>query len=277
MASLNQYVKQNQSVSESDDSRSTSNASSVSASLCTQKCPSCKKEFQARYMFNHLRKFHPDTVKSMYGVWKPDDMDELIKTNAPFPIDWEETDDFDETINKTLWGCLGCNNTFTTEYKAVKHCNDKKCKKEHNAQLRRIKKEEQQDKEKEQKKLSESRMRWLNRTPEQIFECIKIDVTYYDNKFNEVGAKVARYLCAMKRDDSQNYIYFSTMNPVFEDDKKKMEALENQIHREIMKWERMYKDILPALYAETSLISHDAYYALERRINWTNDCPRHDY
>jgi len=142
----------------------------------------------------------------MYGVWEPKEMDELIKNNAPFPINWEEKDDFDEMIPKELWGCLGCNNTYTTEYNAQKHCAGK-CKKDHNAQLRRIKKEEQQDKEKELKKVSESRRRWINRTPEQIFSCIQQYIAHYDTKFSELGAKVAQHLCAIKHKNAHEYIW----------------------------------------------------------------------
>jgi hypothetical protein len=266
MASLNEYIKQTQSASESDDSRSTSNASSVSATFRNEKCPCCKKEFQARAMFNHLRKFHPDMVKNMYGVWKPEEMDELIKTNAPFPIDWEETDDFDESVSKTLWGCLGCNNTFTTEYKAVKHCNDKKCKKEHNAQLRRIKKEEQQDKEKSLKKVSESRLRWINRTPEQIFSCIQQFNNHYDNRFSEMGSKIAHHLCALKEENAQEYIWFNPWKIEFENDKKKMEKLENSICAEANKWEDKYREAIRVTlyYADNTIVSHAAWEVVDK-------------
>jgi len=227
-------------------------------------------------MFNHLRKYHPDFVKNVYGIWKKEQFDELIKSNAPFPIEWEVKDDFDEEVSKTLYGCLGCNKTYTTQHNASKHCLGT-CKKDHNANLRRIQKEEKQDKEKREKKGSESRMRWLNRTAEQIFACTQQDVEYYGKKWTEVGARVSRYLCAMQHDSPHEYIFFSTMNPVFVDDKKKMESQESQFDKEITKWQRMYEDILPLLWSETSLVSHSAYDELEQMIRWTQNHPDYKF
>jgi hypothetical protein len=264
---LNDHVKRS-TMTDSDDSKSTS--STVSSERMAESCPCCQKEIQPRFMFNHLRKLHPEFVKGMYGVWKEEQMDELIKYNAPFPIEWVVKDDFDDDVTKTLWGCLGCNNTYTTEHNAMKHCLNVKCKKDHNANLRRIKKEEQQDKAKRDEKMSVERKRWLNRTPQQIFSCIQQDVAYFDKKWSEVGTKVSRYLCAMKHDTPQNYIYFSTICPTFEDDKKKMEIQEIQVDKQLTKWKRMYQDILPLLWVETDIISHSDYDTLEKMINIGN-------
>jgi hypothetical protein len=217
-------------------------------------------------MFNHLRKLHPEYVKGLYGVWKDDQMDELIKYSAPFPIEWVEKDDFDEDVPKTLWGCLGCNNTYTTQHNAAKHCLGK-CKKDHNAQLRRIKKEEQQDKAKREEKMSAERKRWINRTPQQIFTCIQQDFAYFTKKWTEVGTKVSRYLCAMNEPNAQEYIFINTINPEFEDDKKKMEALEMKADKEMTMWKRKYQDVLPMLWSATEMISHTAYEELDKMIN----------
>lgn len=259
---LNEHVRRS-NTSDSDDSKS--NASTVSSERMAEACPCCQKEIQPRFMFNHMRKLHPEFVKGMYGVWKDEQMDELIKWNAPFPIEWVTKDDFDEEVAKTLWGCLGCNNTYTTQHNAMKHCNGK-CKKDHNAQLRRIKKEEQQDKEKREKKMNTERARWLNRTPQQIFACIQQDIAYYDKKWAEVSMKVSRYLVAIEHENTQNYIYVSTMKPVLEDDKKKMEQQEHEINKEIVKWRRLYEDILPVFWGETEKISHSAYEDVEKMI-----------
>lgn len=262
---LNDHIRNSSNaMTDSDDSKS--NTSTASSDRVAEACPCCHKEVQPRVMFNHLRKLHPEYVKSMYGVWKDDQMDELIKTNAPFPIEWVVKDDFDEDVTKTMWGCLGCNNTFVTEYKAQKHCSQVKCKKDHNAQLRRIKKEEQQDKAKREEKVSAERKRWINRSAKQVHMCIQQDVAFFDKKWMEIGTKVSRYLHTLKYENARDYIFFPTPCPEFEDDKKKMEALEIRLDKESTKWKRMYEDILPVLWSATELISHTAYEELEKML-----------
>ena len=264
MTTLAEHIRQN----DSDDSKS--NVSSVSSVRIAQICPCCKKEVQARFMFNHLRKLHPEFVKTMYGVWKDEHMDELIKNNAPFPIEWTSKDDFDDDVTTLLWGCLGCNNTYTTHYNAMKHCQGK-CKKEHNGGLKRIKKEEQMDREKSQKKFSAERQRWLNRTPAQIYSCIQQDIDYHTKKWAEVGSKVSRFLAVMKHEAPQDYIFFCITGGEFEDDKKKMEALERQVDKETTMWKRKYEDILPLLWGDTMVVSHTEYESLEKSIKQCQD------
>ena len=264
MTTLAEHIRQN----DSDDSKS--NVSSVSSFRQAETCPCCKKEVQARVMFNHLRKIHPEFVKTMYGVWKDSEMDELIKSNAPFPVEWTSKDDFEDDVITTMWGCLGCNNTYMTIQNATKHCNGK-CKKEHNGGLRRIKKEEQMDREKSQKKFSAERLRWLNRTPAQIYSCIQQDIAYYTKKWIEVGSKVSRYLCAMKHEAPQDYIFLCITGGEFEDDKKKMEALERQVDKETTMWKRKYEDTLPLLWGDTMVVSHIEYEALEKMIRHTQE------
>lgn len=260
---LNDHVRRSNTMIDSDDSKS--NTSTVSSERIAEACPCCHKELQPRFMFNHLRKLHPEYVKGLYGVWKDEQMDELIMTNSPFPIEWVVKDDFDEDVTKTLWGCLGCNNTYTTQNNAAKHCLGK-CKKDHNAQLRRIKKEEQQDKAKREEKVSAERKRWINRSAKQVHTCIQQDVAFFDKKWVDVGTKVSRYLHALKHENARDYIYFPAPCPEFEDDKKKMEAVEIQLDKESTKWKRKYEDILPVLWAATELISHTAYEELEKML-----------
>ena len=259
---LAQHIRES---NDSDDSKS--NVSSVSSFRVSQPCPCCKKEVQSRGMFNHLRKLHPEFVKTMYGVWKDDQMDELIKTNAPFPVEWTTKDDFDDDVAITLWGCLGCNNTYTTEHNAKKHCQGK-CKKEHNVNLRKIKKEEQLDKEKYQKKISAERLRWLNRTPEQIYSCIQQDLTYYEKKWTAVGDKVVRYLQLLNHENPQKYYYnmIEKTEITLRDDKKKMEEVERRIDRQLTWCKREYEDVLPLLWGATDIVSHSEYDALEKQI-----------
>jgi hypothetical protein len=208
----------------------------------------------------------------MYGVWKEDQMDALIKTNAPFPVEWTTKDDFDDDVAITLWGCLACNNTYTTEHNAMKHCQGK-CKKEHNVNLRKIKKEEQQDKEKRDKKISETRKRWLNRTPEQIFSCIQQDLAYYGKKWMAVGDKVVRFLRLLNHENPQKYYYnmYESKDIVFVDDKKKMEEDEKRLNRILITWKRDYEDVLPLLWGATDVISHSEYDELERQIKHFQD------
>lgn len=264
--SLNDHVRRS-NYSDSDDSKS--NTSSISSARQDDRCPCCEKDMQNRFMFNHLRKFHPEYVKGMYGVWKPEQMNELIAENLPFPIEWVVKDDFDDDITKTLWGCLGCNNTYTTKQNAKKHC-DGKCKKDHNANLRRIKKEEQMDKEKRDKKMSDARYRWLQRTAQQVYACILQDVNYYDKKWTDAGNKISRYLHTLGYENARDYIYFPEPTPAFVDDKKKMEFVEDQMSRTHTKWKRMYEDILNVLWCETEVVSHNAYDELEKLIKHVN-------
>jgi len=264
MMTLAQHIRQN----DSDDSKS--NVSSVSSVRIAQVCPCCKKEVQARFMFNHLRKIHPEFVKMMYAVWEDNKMDELIKTNAPFPVEWTSKDDFDDDVCTIVWGCLGCNNTYTTIQNATKHCNGK-CKKDHNSGLKRIKKEEQMDREKSQQKLSAERLRWLNRTPAQIYACIQYDINYHTKKWIDVGAKVSRYLCAIQHEAPQEYIFFCAPCAEFEDDKKKMEVLERQVDKEMTAWGRKYEDILSLLWSKVSVVSDTDYDALDRLIRNCQD------
>jgi len=262
---LAQHIRES---NDSDDSKS--NVSSVSSFRVSQACPCCKKEVQSRGMFNHLRKLHPEFVKGMYGVWKDDQMDTLIKTNAPFPVEWTTKDDFDDDVAITLWGCLGCNNTYTTEHNATKHCQGK-CKKEHNVNLRKIKKEEQMDKEKREKKISAERLRWINRTAEQIHACIQHDIAYFGKKWIEVGNKICHYLCILKHEKPHDYMYESPKDPGFVDDKKKMEEEERRLDIQFISWKRKYEDILPLLWGATDVVSHSEYELIEKLIKHNQD------
>jgi len=261
MATLREHARRFNN--DSDDSKSV--ASSTSSVRVDKPCPCCTKDIQTRFMFNHLRTYHPEFLKGMYGVWRPEQLDKLIANNDPFPVEWTEKDDFDDDITITMYGCLGCNNTYTTDRNAKKHCQGK-CKKDHNKNLCKIKKEEQQDKEKHEKKLSAERKRWMNRTAAQIHSCIQQDTDHYNEKWGKVGSKVARYLCAMKHERPQDYIFFDLPCTDFEDDKKKMEQLETKVHAEFTKWKRMYEDILPVLWEATEIVSHSDYEVLEKMI-----------
>jgi hypothetical protein len=262
--SLGDHVRASASMFDSDDSKS--NASTISSARIAEACPCCKKELQARYMFNHLRKLHPEYVKGLYGVWNDEQMDRLIAENAPFPVEWIEIDDFEEETTRTMWGCLGCNNTFTVEHKAVKHCQDTKCKKDHHANLRRIKKEEQQDKAARKKKVMTDREKWCARTPSQIHTCIQHELSHYDKALTMAGNKIVKFLHAMKHERPQDYMYLPSFHVRMEEDKKFMERQETEVFLELHKWIHKYEDILPLLWAETEIVTHEAYEEIEKAI-----------
>ena len=252
---------------DSDDSKSTTSSTS---NRTVETCPCCKKQLQARVIFKHLRTYHPDQLKLMYCVWKEDKLDELIEKNAPFPIQWQEIDDFDESVDKKLWGCLGCDNTYITEQTAQKHCNGK-CSKEHKAYLKRIKKEEQQEKEKQQKKFSKERLRWNNRTPQQIHSCIQQDISFYNDKWKIVSNKVIEYLQRINNKYNENYdidkyVFTPLLLPAFENNKENMEKEERIIDREINKWQHLYKDALNLFWGNHLIIPDAEFDSLERNI-----------
>ena len=69
-----------------------------------QECPCCKRDLQARAMFNHIRKLHPDYFSSLLCLYKKDTLDELIKESAPMPVEWKVKDDFDEEDDIIIGG-----------------------------------------------------------------------------------------------------------------------------------------------------------------------------
>lgn len=264
----------NESVNESDDSKSTT--STMSASVRPEICPCCKKQLQARAMFNHMRKFHPDYIKSLYSVWGKK-LDEMITTNAPMPIDWTVKDDFDEEELRTVWGCLACDNTFTTEQNAKKHCNAK-CKKDHNAELKRFKKEDEKERKESEKKMGKERLRWINRTPQQIYMCIQQEITFHNKKWVNVSAKVVQFMQSMNRIynetyDYDKYVFTAIPLPAFENNKENMQKEERRIDREISNWIHLYKDSLRTFWGDHQIVSDAEYESLEKNICWTNDYP----
>ena len=81
-------------------------------------------------------------------------MDEHIKNNTPCRIELDTNDDIDDKVAKTLWGCMGCNNTYMTQNTAINHFNAK-CKKDHRTHLLRIKNEQKRREKSEIKEQKE--------------------------------------------------------------------------------------------------------------------------
>ena len=257
------------SVFDDDDSKSVTSTMSLARSK--EKCPCCNKELQARAMFNHIRKMHPDYLKTMYRVWEPAQFDNLIKTSAPIPIDWDIIDDFEETVHKVLFGCLACDNTFTTEQNGKRHCNTVKCKTKHIEELKRIKKEEQQEKKQAEKKFSKERLRWIDRTPQQIYSCIQQQIVFNNKKWELVSAKVIEYLQIMNRKynrtyDCDEYVFTPTSLPAFENNKVNMEKEERRIDRDENRLQCHYIDVLRLFWTEHQIVSDAEYDKLERCI-----------
>jgi hypothetical protein len=101
-------------------------------------CPFCIKDLQARAMFGHIRKFHNDELlKSTSRRWITE-----AETGEPLRVFWSKKNDFDEDEDTVLYVCLASNKTFVSEHKANEHfAKDKTAKKEHNKQLKQLKKE----------------------------------------------------------------------------------------------------------------------------------------
>ena len=137
----------------SDDNKSVSSATSASSiSLGKVDCPHCNKAFQVRYMFNHIYSKH--TEKYLENI----DNIYLLKHHKDFPLRvfWKFTNDFDEEEEKAIYACLATKKTFATQERAMLHFKkDKDALKEHNAELKKLKKhfsEEKKEFEDEQTK-----------------------------------------------------------------------------------------------------------------------------
>ena len=132
--------------SDEDHTDNASTKSSVSASKQKQQCPHCNKELQTTALFRHIRKLHPGDFTNYMAVWDIPKLEALYTDCQPFPLDYTTTDDFDETVFHKFYGCLSCNNTFTNQARAHSHCKDKKCRKEHLSEFKKIIAQEKADK-----------------------------------------------------------------------------------------------------------------------------------
>lgn len=112
-------------------------------------CPYCAKELQVRGMFSHIRKFHnEELLKNTSQRWIDDAM-----TGQPLRVWWSMKNDFDEEVETVIYVCLSSNKTFTSQPKAMEHFKkDKAALKEHNKQLKELKKLYTQHRKEETKK-----------------------------------------------------------------------------------------------------------------------------
>jgi len=129
-----------------------SSHSATSISNCKMECPTCHKEIQVRVMFNHIRKLHPDELlRNTTQSWIAD-----AENGKPLRVWWSKLNDFDEEEETVIFACLSTNKTFTNEAKAMQHFQkDKAALKEHNKQLKQLKKDLTAYKKAQQKKKKE--------------------------------------------------------------------------------------------------------------------------
>ena len=254
--------------------------STMSKDRVTLECPECGKEVQSRSMFNHIRKLHTEYFKTMYKVWKSDDLQELIDECEPFPVEWEYQNDFDETEFVNIWGCLACNSTFTQEHSAKTHCKKPKCKKDHIKALKAIKKEEETEKQTRAKKASDKRTRWLNRTTEQIFDDTRKFATYYKDKYiTGLLTRFKEYFSKLESPEevAERFAFSFCWDIKLTSDKNEMLEQENRIERYVMSMRTTYLNALKKLYISPTVISDEGYMSLERGVNWVQDLPKMSY
>ena len=134
----------------------TSHSSTLSASLSKMECPYCNKDLQVRSMFNHIRLVHSrDFLNQTNKKW----LDEAEQGQA-LKMWWSKKNDFDEDEDTIIYACLATNKTFLTEARAMQHYKkDKNALKEHNKQLKALRKEFER-KQKEQLKPSSEAQRY---------------------------------------------------------------------------------------------------------------------
>lgn len=122
----------------SDASSVCSSHSATSVSLSKMECPYCNKDLQVRGMFAHIRKLHHDELlKSTNRRWITE-----AENGSPLRVWWTKKNDFDEEELTILYVCLGSNKTFTTAYGCQQHFKkDKTALKEHNKELKQLKKD----------------------------------------------------------------------------------------------------------------------------------------
>ena len=132
----------------SDDNKSVASGGSVSSTSQVKiDCPYCNKAFQTRAIFNHIyMKHHQQYLENVNAIWL-----EKADENRPLRIFWTFQNDFGEEDWKTVYACLGTKKTFMTEERCLIHFKkDKKALKDHNKEIKQLKKLFAEKKEKEQ-------------------------------------------------------------------------------------------------------------------------------
>jgi hypothetical protein len=105
--------------------------------------------------------------------WKEEDMNAYLVSAEAYPFDYTTTNDFDETETNTIYGCLGCNNTFTNQARANGHTTNKKCKANHIKGIKQMIKDEKESNKKKAKKQPKIK------TVPQMKEMIELNMRRY--------------------------------------------------------------------------------------------------
>ena len=137
----------------SDSGSVCSSHSATSVSLSKMTCPYCVKDLQVRQMFAHIRKFHSNEIlKNTNRKWLQD-----AEQGKPLRVWWTTMNDFDEEESTIIYVCLSTNKTFTTEVGCEQHFKkDKKVLKDHNIQLKQLKKDYEAMKKEKAKKAKQT-------------------------------------------------------------------------------------------------------------------------
>lgn len=152
-----------------DDTASTT---STSAARIIRQCPFCVKELQTRSLFKHIRVIHPYQMSMCADAYKVAEMNTIMEKSTAYPFSFFLKNDFDEEEEHKIYGCLGCNNTYTVEYKADSHCQKKACSARHKRAIKDIIKEET-DRLKKKSKLPKKK------TAEQLRQDLVLEMRRY--------------------------------------------------------------------------------------------------
>jgi hypothetical protein len=127
-----------------------SELSTKSKSETKQECPYCSEFYQSKSLFHHIRIHHPSQfLENTQKKWIAE-----AETGRPLKMVWESN--IDEELGHSdmtvIYGCLATDKCFTTEERAMRHFKHNPADlKKHNLQLRKLKKEYDVKKSKEQK------------------------------------------------------------------------------------------------------------------------------
>jgi hypothetical protein len=250
-------------------------------------CPECKKEMQSRHMFNHIVKFHPGYFEKCYTITQVAEFDDLYSTKYAkgFPVSWDYLNDFDESESKTIWGCLACNSTFTTEMTAQKHCSNKKCMKDHVKQIKQFKKDFEKDIELNKKRKKTLRDKYLARTADIIYKDANLHKDYIVNIqlkkvemikdiFQKILEEHPEY-----QDQFKELMDFKIVYPEYcsyVNDKEKMLAYENKLSRYSDMCYNFVKDSEKCAFM-TSVISETDYYNIYNCLKFQHELPKFSY
>lgn len=137
----------------SDSASVCSSHSATSVSLSKMECPYCSNELQVRGMFSHIRKFHSiELLKNTSRRWIAE-----AENGKPLRVYWTKKNDFDEDEETVLFVCMSTNKTFTTSFGCEQHFKkNKDALKDHNKQLKQLKKEFEAHKKTETRKKKEA-------------------------------------------------------------------------------------------------------------------------